>query len=175
MDAVRGGLAAIGMICIHLPTISGLRPLHPATRQTGPGRSAQRRGVAVAGLNIAVDVLAYHRGWWRYPGVGDRGFGPVIWYVGAAIGVSGVTLIGWRAHRRWGFGGTIVFVLAFALYGAVRDWVVSCVARDVIVFGTGALPWIADYAAWLGVWFFPSRTVPAARRTHRARSRGRHL
>lgn len=107
-------------------------------------------GAAVAGFAIAADVLAHQRGWWRYPGVGDRGFGPLVWYAGAGIGVCGLSLIAWRAHRRWGRTGTIVFLLALAAYGTLRDWTVSHAIRDFIVFGGGALPWIADYAAWLG-------------------------
>ncbi len=134
-------------------------------------------GVAVAGLNIAADVLAHHSGWWHYPGVGDRSFGPLVWYVGAGIGVSGLTLIGWRAHRRWGLSGTIVFLLALAVYGTVRDWAVSHATRDVIVFGVGAVPWIADYAAWLACASVavtvqgvlrgpPDQDAPRAGRTH---------
>jgi len=71
-------------------------------------------GAAVAGFGIAVDVLAHQRGWWRYPAVGDRGFGPLVWYAGAGIGVSGLSLIAWRADRRWGLTGTIVFLLGLA-------------------------------------------------------------
>src|ERR1700739_2130996 len=123
-------------------------------------------GAAVAGFIIAADVLAYQRGWWRYPGVGDRGFGPLVWYAAAGIAVSGVSLIAWRAHRRWG------------VYGPPRDWTVSHALRDLIVFGGGALPWIADYVAWLGCGFVaiavqallrgpPGREAPRPRRTRR--------
>jgi hypothetical protein len=138
-------------------------------------------GAAVAGFVIAADVLADQRGWWRYPGVGDRGFGPLVWYVGAGIGVSGVSLIAWRAHRRWGLTGTIVFLLTLAAYGIARDWTVSHVIRDLIVFGGGALPWFADYVAWLGGGSVaiavqallrgpPGRDAPCPRRTRRAPS-----
>jgi hypothetical protein len=104
----------------------------------------------VAGLNITADVLAYHGRWWRYPDVVDRSFGPVAWYVSAAIGVARLTLIGWRAHRRWGLTGIVAFLLALAFYGTLRDWVVSRAAPGIIVFGAGHLPRIADYATWLG-------------------------
>ena len=133
---------------------------------------------AVAGFIIAADVLAHQRGWWRYPGVSDRGFGPLVWYAGAGIGVSGVSLIAWRAHRRWGLTGTVVFLLALAAYGIVRAWTGSHVIRDLIVFGGGALPWIADLVAWLGGGSVaiaaqallrgpPSRDAPRPRRTRR--------
>ena len=66
-------------------------------------------GVAVAALNIAADIAAQGLGWWRYPAVDDRGYGPVDWYVAAAVAVAGLTLIGWRAHRRFGPVGTVGF------------------------------------------------------------------
>ena len=114
--SMRGTLAGLGMIAatclVFLVCVHFTRP--PAARSL----AALLSGVPVVGVNIAADVLAYQWGWWRYPGVGDHGVGPVFWYIGAAIGVSGLTLIGWRVHRRWGFGGTIVFLLAFALYGS---------------------------------------------------------
>jgi hypothetical protein len=135
-------------------------------------------GAVVAGFVIAADVLAHQRGWWRYPGVTDRGFGPFVWYAGAGIGVSGISLIAWRAHRRWGVTGTVGFLLALAAYGTARDWTVSRVIRDLIVFGGGALPWIADYVAWVGCGSVavavqallrgpPSRDAPHLRRTRR--------
>lgn len=133
--------------------------------------------VAVAGLNIAEDILGYQRGWWHYPGFGAPGFGPLVWYAGAGLVVSGLSLIGWRAHRRWGLTGTIGFLLALGVWGTPRDWTVSHVLH-VLVFGGGALPWIADYVAWLGCGFVaiavqallrgpPGRDAPRPRRTRR--------
>jgi hypothetical protein len=106
-----------------------------------------------------------------------------VWYAGAGIGVSGVSLIAWRAHRRWGLTGTIIFLLALPAYGITRDWTVSHVVRDLIVFGGGALPWIADYVAWLGGGSVaiavqallrgpPGRDAPCPRRTRRKPSAG---
>ena len=105
-------------------------------------------GVAVAALNIAADIAAQGLGWWRYPAVDDRGYGPVDWYVAAAVAVAGLTLIGWRAHRRFGPVGTVGFLLALAAYGTLRDWVASHAAAGVIAFGPGPIPWIADYLTW---------------------------
>jgi hypothetical protein len=46
--------------------------------------------------------------------------------------------------------GLTLFVVIFALFGLLRDWVVSrTVAQHLLIFGTGVKPWIADYAAWL--------------------------
>ena len=66
-----------------------------------------------------------------------------------AIAVSGLTLIGWRAHRRFGPPGTVGFLLVLAGYGTVRDAVPAHAAAEVIAFGPGPLPWIADYLTWL--------------------------
>jgi hypothetical protein len=148
MDLVPGNLA--GAWTIIAPCVVFLACAYFTRAPVARVLAALLSGVAVAGFNIAADVLAHQRGWWRYPAVGERGFGPLIWYAGAGMGVSGLTLIAWRAHRRWGLTGTVVFLLALAAYGTLRDWVVSRAMRDLIVFGAGALPWVADYAGWLG-------------------------
>jgi hypothetical protein len=148
MDVVPGNLA--GAWTIIAPCLVFLACAYFTRAPVAKVLAALLSGVAVAGFNIAADVLADQRGWWRYPAVGERGFGPLIWYAGAGIGVSGLTLIAWRAHRRWGLTGTVVFLLALAAYGTMRDWAVSGAMRDLIVFGAGALPWVADYVAWLG-------------------------
>jgi hypothetical protein len=54
-------------------------------------------------------------GWWHYPVVGDRSYGPVHWYVAAAVAVSGLTLIGWRARRRFGPMRTVVFLVGLGV------------------------------------------------------------
>jgi hypothetical protein len=116
-----------------------------------PGRRALAAlvsGIAIAGLNIAADIVAHNMGWWHYPVVGDRSYGPVHWYVAAAVAVSGLTLIGWRAHRRFGPIGTVVFLVGLAGYGTTRDWLASQVVSGVIAFGPGPVPWIADYLTW---------------------------
>src|SRR5579863_5848224 len=45
--------------------------------------------------------------------------------------------------------GLVLFVAGFALFGLLRDWVVSrSIAQSLIIFGGGAMPWVVDYAAW---------------------------
>jgi hypothetical protein len=148
MDLVPGSLS--GAWTIGPPCLVFVACAYSTRAPVARVLAALVSGAAVAGFNIAADVLAHQGGWWRYPGVGDRGFGPFVWYAGAGIGVSGLSLIAWRAHRRWGLTGTVVFLLALAAYGSTRDWTVSHVMRDLIVFGGGAVPWIADYVGWLG-------------------------
>jgi hypothetical protein len=107
-------------------------------------------GVAAGALNIAWDLLGHREGWWSYPGMDGRGYGPLVWYVtgGLAFG-GGFGLLGWRVHRRFGSRDLAIFLAAAGLYGAIRDWVTSrTIADGVIVFSAGALPWMADFAAW---------------------------
>src|SRR4051794_25863911 len=59
-------------------------------------------GVVVAGLNLLVDVAAYHLGWWWYPTV-PTSYGPPLFYVAAGLWYgAGVALIAWRLRRRFG-------------------------------------------------------------------------
>ena len=151
MDPVRESFT--GAWTIAAPCVVFVACAYFTRAPVGRVLAALVSSVAVAGFNIAADVLAYQRGWWHYPGFGDRGFGSLVWYADAGIAVSGLSLIAWRAHRRWGSPGTIGFLLALGVYGTPRDWTVSHALRDLIVFGGGALPWIADYVTWLGCGF----------------------
>ena len=132
MDLVPGSLTGawtIGRAWCSWPCLlysgTGSRVLAAGQRRGG-GRNQHRR-----------DLLAHQRGWWRYPGVDDRGFGPLVGTSGPDRRI-GLSLIAWRAHRPSGLTGTIVFLLALAAYGSTRDWTVSHVMRDLIVFGGGA-------------------------------------
>jgi hypothetical protein len=104
--------------------------------------------IATGTLNVLADVLGHHQGWWWYPAMGARSVGPLEWYAAAGIGVAGLTLIGWRVHRRYGLLGLTVFLMGLAAFGTTRDWAVSTADPTLIQFGAGAIPWIADFAAW---------------------------
>jgi hypothetical protein len=64
-------------------------------------------GVAAGALNIAWDLLGHRQGWWWYPGMDGRGYGPLVWYVtgGLAFG-GGFGLVGWRERSRSSCGAT---------------------------------------------------------------------
>jgi hypothetical protein len=105
-------------------------------------------GVAFAVGNAGVDVLAHRAGWWSYPGLGAS-HGPPLWYAAAGLSAAGVSLIGWRAARRFGARGTLVFLVVFAGWCVARDARVAAAAGSVIAFAPGPGPWLADGAAAL--------------------------
>ena len=102
-------------------------------------------GAAFGAGNIGWDVLAHAAGWWSYPSA--SGHGPLIWYAAAGLSAAGVSLLGWRARRRFGAPGGLVFLVAFAVFCVLRDWRVAHAPGAVIVFAPGPLPWLADGAA----------------------------
>jgi hypothetical protein len=101
-------------------------------------------GAAFAAGNFAWDLLAHAAGWWSYPAFGD---GPLLWYAAAGLSAAGVSLLGWRARRRFGTPGALAFLAAFAGWCVLRDGRVARAPDSVIVFGSGAAPWLADAAA----------------------------
>jgi hypothetical protein len=121
---------------------------------TRPGVRRLLGGLAggfVVGIGNAMwDVWAADNGWWRYPRWPGRGYASPWWYIATGLGIAGVSLVGWRIHRRFGIRGLGVFLVLFACYGLLRDWVVSStVGRDLLRFGPGAVPRVVDWTAWL--------------------------
>jgi hypothetical protein len=93
------------------------------------------------------DRVANTLGWWHYPAVG-AGNAPLIWYLAAALGYgAAMGLVGWRSTRRFGTRGLVVFLLAAALVGVMRDYSYS-LTTDLIVFGPGPVPILADLFAY---------------------------
>lgn len=100
-------------------------------------------GLIFAAGNVGWDVVATLEGWWTYP----DGAKP-IYYAAAGLSFAAISLIAWRVYLRFGPRGLIAFVPYFALYGMVRDIIVSHLARDLIVFHSGKGTWAIDAAAW---------------------------
>lgn len=106
-------------------------------------------GLAFAVGNVGWDFLGRWQSWWWYPREGGRAYLPLFWYGAVGLSAAGVSLIGWRVHRRWGRRGLAIFVVLFSMNGTLRDWRVSRTDPEMIRFGTGARPWVADFLAWL--------------------------
>ena len=98
-------------------------------------------------LVMFYDAFAAPHGWWRYPSV-TTGSAPLAWYIAAALGYgAALGLVGWRVIRRWRARGLVIFLSLFALLGVTRDYAYS-VTTDLIVFGPGPIPWLADLFAY---------------------------
>jgi len=108
-------------------------------------------GVAFGVGNAAWDLLAHAAGWWSYPGMPGNAVVPWFWYAAAGLSAAGISLLGWRAWRRFGTRGLAVFLGLFTLYGMLRDWRVASAAGSIIHFAPGAVPWLADGTAWLSL------------------------
>jgi hypothetical protein len=94
------------------------------------------------------DSIASQLGWWHYPVVTAGSTAPLAWYIAAALFYgAGLGLIGWRVFRRFGSRGLIGFLIALAIFGATRDYFYSF-TTDVIKFGPGPIPLIADLFAY---------------------------
>src|SRR5574341_1713 len=98
-------------------------------------------------LVMLYDAIAARLGWWHYPAVA-AGRAPLAWYVAAALFYgAALGLVGWRVIRRFGRRGLIGFLIVFAAFGVTRDYLYS-ITTQVIVFGRGLMPLIADLFAY---------------------------
>jgi len=115
-------------------------------------RANQRRffgalagGVAAAAVNVAVDVAASASHLWRYPSVSTP-YAPLWYYSGALMGVAAIALVIWRVDRRYGSRGVALALAASAVLFPIRDYRVAT-TTNVIEFGDGLAPWLADGVA----------------------------
>jgi hypothetical protein len=103
--------------------------------------------IPIIPLVMLYDAIATRLGWWRYPSV-TTGSAPLAWYIAAALFYgAALGLVGWRVIRRFGKRGAIGFLIALALFGVSRDYFYS-VTTDLIEFGGGWVPFIADLFAY---------------------------
>ena len=97
-------------------------------------------------LSKPIDLTAARYGWWRYPAVVNP---PLLFYVGQALEFVGTTaLVGWRINRRFGWRGAATVSALVCGLGLPRDLTVARFTQ-VIRFGPGPIPWIADVGAWM--------------------------
>jgi len=118
--------------------------------QAGPRRmlGALIGSLPIIPLVMFYDAIAARLGFWRYPSV-TTGNAPLAWYISAALFYgAGLGLVGWRVIRRFGSNGLIVFLLACGLFGVLRD-VAYSLSSQLIAFGTGPLPLVADFLCYI--------------------------
>src|SRR5262245_57783855 len=85
-----------------------------ATRRRFVGAVAG--GLAVAVVGVGVEVLFQTLGFWSYPSSEHR-YGPVLMYPLIVLMWAGYSLIGWRALRRFGLRGEVVFLAVLGCRG----------------------------------------------------------
>jgi hypothetical protein len=100
-------------------------------------------GGAVFGVVALLAIaLGESQGWWRVPKAGSSHFQLLLW-LGVAVSGAPVYLITWRVARRFGGRGLAVFGLAAAAIGPPRDYLVTAMFPDWMVFSPGIAPVLA--------------------------------
>ena len=110
-------------------------------------------GVVAFGLvQFAWDRVAGRAGWWSYPGYGTGGLLPMPLAVYCLSGLvyAGFGLVGWRAARRYGWQGLLIFLAAWSLWGFIHDTAGSAAfaSSRLMVIGAGAVPRLADFLSY---------------------------
>jgi hypothetical protein len=107
-------------------------------------------GAAVAVVGVGIELLAHQVGLWRYPGVATP-YGPPLMYPLVVLIWTALALIGWRVTRRFGWRGQAVYLLALAVVGTLRDYLVAQRAMGLIEIAPGVVPMLVDAALWAGL------------------------
>ena len=107
-------------------------------------------GLSVAVVGVGVELLFQTLGFWRYPSIEQR-YGPPLMYPLVLVMWAGLSLIGWRIQRRFGWCGEAVFLAVLALLGTLRDFAVAALMPGVITFSPGIAIVLIDPMLWSGL------------------------
>jgi len=133
-------------------------------RWVGGDRTRAGRAVLAAFgagiVNIGLDVIAHHFGWWRYPEA-TTPFGPLVYYAEAGLGFGLLALVFWRLHERFARGALVMMVGAMCVYGPARDHLTDHLI-GLIAFRSGA---VVVIAVALFMWVIPFRVAVFLTRT----------
>lgn len=106
-------------------------------------------GGAVAGaFFLGVAALGARIGWWRAPLPSTGGL-LALFYIGTAIALSPLYLITWRVARHFGWRGLVACLVAAALIGPPRDYLIAAMYPEWIVFASGIAPVLAVAATYV--------------------------
>jgi hypothetical protein len=107
-------------------------------------------GAVAGGLFIGVSILGVTIGWWwiRFPSAPGL---LALFYVGTAISMSPIYLITWRVARRFGWRGLATCLIAVAMIGPPRDYLIAAVYPEWMVFAPGIAPVLAVSATYVSV------------------------
>jgi hypothetical protein len=109
-------------------------------------------GIVMSSINLVGDMLAFHQGWWHYPFT-TASHAPLTWYLGTLLfyGAGVIGLVGWWVRKRFGWRGGVILLVAFPLWGILRDFGGSALynqTQTMIVWGNGFVPIMADFLLW---------------------------
>ncbi len=88
--------------------------------------------------------------WWRVPIPSTPGF-RALFFVSTAISLAPIYPITWRVARRFGWRGLGVCIIAAAVIGPPRDYMIAAVYPEWIVFAPGLAPVLAVSATYAGM------------------------
>jgi len=130
----------IAMAGLYLGVFAGVAYL---TRAKMPRIAGALCGSAVFGVaGLLALSLGEAQGWWRVPKAGSSHFRLLLW-LALAVSCTPIYLITWRVARRFGGRGLAVFVLAAAVVGPARDYMVATKFPEWIAFSPGITPILA--------------------------------
>jgi hypothetical protein len=118
----------------------------PARRIAG----ALAGGAAAGLLGLGAIALGEAQGWWRVPS-GSVPYFRLQLYIGFAISMTPTYLIIWRVVRRFGWRGLAVFLIAVAVIGPPRDYLIVAMFPAWMFFAPGITPVLADAATYVGL------------------------
>lgn len=163
----------VWMTCGYLVAFVAVVYLTRATSRRALGALA---GGAVAGAFFsAMAVLGVAVGLWQAGAIPSTAGAMALFYVGAAISLSPIYPITWRVARRFGWRGVAVCLIAVAVIGPPRDYLIAAAYPEWIVFAPGPAPVLAVSGIYVGMvalghvtmWFVggPAKEDPLVQRS----------
>ena len=107
-------------------------------------------GAAAGAFFCAVVFVAQRVGWWRSPLPVTTGL-LVLFYIASAISWSPIYPITWRVARRFRGPGVGICIIAAAVIGPPRDYLIAALHPEWIVFARGLVPILVVSATYAGV------------------------
>ena len=136
------------MDCLYLALLGAMVYFTRATTRRIAGALA---GGAAAGLlALGAIALGEAQGWWRLPSESTPYFRLHL-FLGLAISMAPSYLITWRVARRFGWRGLTVFLVAVAVIGPLRDYLIAAMFPKWMIFAPGVAPVLADAATYVSI------------------------
>jgi hypothetical protein len=107
-------------------------------------------GAAAGSLAILMIAAAREEGWWSIPS-GSVSYFWVQLFVGVAVSMAPTFLILWRVVRRFSWRGLAIFLMAVAVIGPPRDYLIARSFPEWMVFSPGIVPVLIDAVTYVGM------------------------